>query len=285
MPRPDVAIVIGRPEDSPVGEEVATLARGSGFDFIEKATHEEAANLFVTDEHLGSGCAVMLLCSQCVVHDSLPNVVKALKRQRPDSGKIVVYAQYEWSGVVALDCIEAGAYDFLVPDSDRAELSWHITRAFHGESAYPVYTAATGLLPGAQVFIATRYDYDGRQHFNLGIAVALEHLELKPKLGLDEMGTEYIWQKIQGQIEASKLVIANISQYGGKGVSRYVTREEQYARSKNVPVLLIRCADPRKGGNEPVPANLKGRDWWDYYTCADLALKLYFGLRPCMKKA
>jgi hypothetical protein len=283
MPRTKVAIVIGGPADHPVREEVASLAKGSGFDYIERATHEEAADLLDADQHLGSDHAIMLLCSQCVANVSLPNAVTALKLKRPDSGSIVVYAQDEWSGALALDCIKAKADDFLVPNYSLAELARHIAAAFHRKQAYAVYKGVAGLAPGDIVFIAMPYDYDGYQHHDSGIAVALEHLRLKPQLALDEMRTENIWQKIRRQIKASKLVIANISRYGGKGVSPSVTQEEQYARGKNVPVLLIRCADPRKGGRKPGPANLKVHEWWDYYTCADLALKLYFGLRPCMK--
>jgi hypothetical protein len=283
MPRPDVAIVIGSPEDHPVREEVATLAKGNGFEFIEKATYEEAAALFVAESHLRPGRAVMLLCSQCVAHDSLPNAVKALKPKRPASGRIVVYAQDEWSGVVALDCIDAKAKDFLVPNYSLVELERHITCAFQGKSAYDVYNGVTGLSRGDKVFIAMPYNFDGKRHYDWGISIALKHLKLTPKLASDELGTEDLWKKIRRQIKMSKLVIANISQYERKGVNPNVTQEAQYARDKGVPVLFIRCADPRKGGRKPVPTNLKGLEWWDYHTCADLALKLYFGLLPCLK--
>jgi hypothetical protein len=222
----------------------------------------------------------MLLCSQCVVHDSLLNITTALTGHRPGSGRVVIYAQDEWSGELALACIQAGANDYLVPNYSLADLARHITCAFQGKSPYAIYKGVTKLAPGDQVFVAMPYDYDGLQQYDLGVAVALRYLKLNPVLASDELRTDFLRVEVHRQIDDSRLLIANISQYNRKGVNPNVAEEAQYAEDKGIPRLLIRCLDPLKGGRKQVPADLQGILRLDYHTCADLALKLYFGLSP-----
>ncbi|MGA2269625.1 MAG: hypothetical protein ABSH44_14255 [Bryobacteraceae bacterium] len=288
MSHPDLAIVIGSPADHPIREEVERLAKGSGFEFVEKATHHEAADLLSAEPQLGSGRAFILLCSQCVVHDSLPNAVTVLRARRPDTGRVVVYAQDEWAGDVALNCIHAGAYDYLVPGYILSELSRHIIWAFqggtpHAESPYTVYEGVSGLATDAKVFIAMPYNYDGFQHYHLGVSVALTHLGLKPVLASGTMRPTFLRTEVHRLIDQCKLVIANVSQYSREGVNANVIEEAQYAEDKGIPVLQIRCRDPRKGGRKTDIADRLGLLRLDYYACADLAVKLYFGIMPCLQ--
>jgi hypothetical protein len=120
----------------------------------------------------------------------------------------------------------------------------------------------------------------------MGIELALRGLKLNPELASDRLTPHVsLWGDVCQKIEYSKFLIANISQYGRRGVNPNVTQEAAHAEVKGIPVLFVQCINSQRVGSKTPPANLKERVRWEYRTCADLALKLHYGFKPCMTKS
>ena len=275
LSNPKAAIVVDGAPDHPVTDIVQELAKANGFYFSREDSRRAASQVLHKSPKLGSQTVFLLLCTEGLTESSIADAVANLKDQRPDAARIVVYAQDgEWSGSLALDCIEAGACDFLVRTSyDRPQLMDRFSRALLGLPAYPRFRNVASLTRGSSVFIVTPFAPDARQDCNSGISIALKRLGIDPFLADYELRPSFLQGSICEQIKERKLVIANISQYGG-AANANVYFEIGYTRGQEIPVLLV-----RHRSQEKVPSDLQGVEYLEYDTCADLALRLYFGLR------
>ena len=284
---PKVAIIIGTVPDDPVKEIVKELAKVNNFFLLDDGidTPENAMDCLRSLPDLGADRAFMLLCSESIGDDAIAESTAELHALRGNAGQIIIYAlSVEWGGQLALDCIEAGARDYLVRGSyDPDQLRDRIRSAMEGVApAHAEYRSATvDIAPYSinipkHVFVITPFGPPlARDDYHDGIVVALERLNIPHLRADEERRSTFLHSKIRGQIDNSILVIANISKYG-RSANPNVYFEIGYAIGQDKPYILVR----RKNERGVLPSDIQGIEYLEYLNSADLALKLFFGLKP-----
>lgn len=270
------AITIGGSTDDPIKEIVQDLALAYNLAFFTLGEPREALELLRESPYLGSDRAIILLYSETAGSSSIQQWITEFYELREDSARIIVYAlSEEWSGQLALDCIKAGAYDYLIRGGyDYEQLRDRIRRAIEDKPVYPAYSTATTFLEEkGYAFVSTPYYLPAaRDDYLSGILVALENLGI-PVIRADDERLG-LYEKLLGHIDGSTFVIVNMSQYG-RSINANVYFELGYAIGREKPVIVVRRPSRRR-----IPSDLEGIEYVEYVNSADLALKLYFGLRP-----
>lgn len=203
------------------------------------------------------------------------NIVAAVKALRKlcAHAEITVCAYDEHSsGRLALDCLHAGARDFFSAGMMANQLIHRIDAACSGASAYG--SLGLKLPPGATAFISTPYAIGANEDVR-AIEEAVRDAGLSPGVSMKEPKLGDLTSKISGEINSSELVIANCTVYGRSGHNPNVYHEVGFARGRKKHVVYV-----MRIGAQALPATLAGRFFFEYYTSADLAVQIYFSLRP-----
>lgn len=276
---PKVAIVIGTSVDDPVGEIARKVAVRDRFFYQEVSKPADAINLLQESPDLGSDRAFILLSSEAVEDSSLEQCISDLCALREGRTQILIYAlKIEWSGQLALDCIKAGACDYLVRGSyNTQQLEERIVCAIQQKAPYPPYDHLPRVKKNSYVFIITPFELPfARNDYDHGIFVALNSLGVDHRRADEVRHTMSQLSSVCMEIDQSGLVIANISRYKhSPNANVYFEIGYAMARTRQVPVILIQRAEEKR-----VPSNINGIEALKYINSADLALKLHFGLKP-----
>jgi hypothetical protein len=288
MTNPRIAAIIGKRPAGTSGPEIfEEVATGSAFRCLPmRSTGEEFALVtYQVLRHLrqprfGEKQAVFLLCVGKNDADIL-EIVQLLTNQRRHA-RVIVYADSELdSGAGAIRCVHhtggATAADYLVRDRTpenqvREQLMKHF--AVKPVSPYPKLEWNGRPLTGRHVFIATPYHPFAINDCYDGIVPALDGADLTYMISRDEVTSTSVLHKVQSHIDSSQLVIVNLTQYHGFGPSMNVYFELGYALGRKIPVALV-----ARAGTAQVASNIAGAQIIEYYSRADLALRLYFGLK------
>jgi hypothetical protein len=123
------------------------------------------------------------------------------------------------------------------------------------------------LAEGSPVRLLLPYTVNARDEFQRGILPALAALGRQP-LPLDSSNPG------QPELDASGLVLADVSSYRPGGVDPWVLATATSALRGGRFVLLV-----RRAGSAALPPELEALEPLEYNCCAELALRLYFGLR------
>ena len=247
-----------------------------------------------------------------VIFGGLPNskILKGIEKirveqaERQQSARMVVCAtDGEEVGPFALDCIEAGACDYLVTSAlDRVKLEQRLMPAFHSGDPYVAYPAFRSLdgLRALSVFVVTPFAPPAMQDYYSGLKVAFERLGIAEQTADQEPLYTFLLKSIFKQINDSNIVVGNISSYG-LAPNANVYLELGYAMATGKKVILVKrkpqlwtWGSPRirsehkvgKGSSrvapsvgDGIPSDIQGIERLEYVNCADLALRLYFGFR------
>ena len=272
---PRAAIAVGVLPDDPVKEAVEELAGFYGFKFYSFDALEGANEYIDSSTDMGTDRMFVLLCTKNLSEGLIEQHIAELIAVR-ESVQIVVYdLSGERSGDSVLDCIKAGAYDYLVYGSyEYEELKEQIKLAMRKRPSHPPFKKVPRVEAGSYVFIATPYMYqDARDDYNDGITAALERLNISYLTANEEYWPSSLQGKVCEQIVGSTLVIANITRYG-RCNNANVYLEIGYSMGKGKPVILVKGAKRHK-----IPSDIQGLEYLEYSNPAELALKLYFGLK------
>jgi hypothetical protein len=280
-----VAIIIGTSADDPVREIAKEVARRDKFLHVEVSELTKAIRLLQKSPLLGSAKTFILLSSEAVIDSSMEQSIARLCALREGRTQILIYAlEIELSGKLALDCIKAGACDYLLRGSydtrHLQQLEEHIVWAIQQETPYPPYNHLPLVEKNSYAFIVTPFGpLPARNDYIYGIVMALNSLEVSHRRADEVRHTMSQLSSVCMQIDQSGLIIANISQYGlSANANVYFEIGYAMARRKEVPVILI-----RRAGEKRAPSNINGIQVLDYTNSADLALKLHFGLKPLIE--
>jgi len=276
-PNPNLAVVLGAPKEDPITEIVAAYCQRRFFYYaksVRKAS--ELIQLLKREPDLGKRRSLVVLCSGSARY-SLTQSIRRIKKQRPKAARIVIYATgLEEDGRFALDCIQAGACDYLVPGSyDVNQLQERLTLALESDTEYSPYPPFENLrsVRRLSVFVVTPFAALAADDYRSGIMVALKRLKIPYQRADDERLFTFLLSGICRQIDNHTVVICNISPFG-RAPNPNVFLETGYAVATKKAVILAQRASNRK-----VPSDLQGLERLEYVNCADLTLKLYFGLR------
>lgn len=176
------------------------------------------------------------------------------------------------AGRLALDCLHAGARDFFSAGMTANRLVHRIGAACSGEPAYG--SLGLKLAPGSRVFISTPYAIGANEDVQ-GIEEAVRDAGLSPLISRKEPKLDDITSKISGEINGSELVIANCTVYDRSGHNPNIYHEVGFARGRKKQVMYV-----MRIGGQPLPVTLGAKVFFDYHASADLAVQIYFSLRP-----
>jgi hypothetical protein len=289
MADPRIAAIIGRIDAAAVGPGIfEELAIGRGLRCIPTRSGDEAFTLLpreilrqLRQSHLGAQLALFFLCADRNNTEIL-EIVQRLKKERAHA-KVIVYADSTLdSGALAIQCVHqpagGGACDYFVRDKSSPTLIREsLIKHFSHNHVYAYPSLRSGLPPvgqGNQAFIATPYHDLAVTDCYDGIVPALDALGLKSLISKEEVTSTSVLQKVQGHIDASQLVIVNLTEYLGFGPSMNVYFELGYALGRNVPVILV-----ARAGTTKVASNLAGGQLVEYHSRSELAMRLYFGFK------
>jgi hypothetical protein len=253
---------------------------GAGFGFVKKILPRDALRVLELKPSQGSERTLVLLCTRRA-DVRIAETVAAFRRLRKKA-EIIVYADdAHWSGELAISCLQKGARDFLVQGTHDEILERQIGLAKHGLPAYGSYRGEgnqTLAIARGQAFIAMPYSPSrAYEDWHCGLVPALKALGMKPFISTDERSTDPLPLTVQRQVWESRLFIENVSQYG-RPDSPNVSLELGLAVGRGIPYIIIQCAD-----DKDTYADIRGRELLRYYSCADLAVQLHYGLRNCIR--
>ena len=269
-----VAVIGAEPGDV-IEEVAANVAKRAGAEFSLFDLPDDMIDRLTEDPDLGFTKTLAILCTTFAGRSVLTSIRKLRQARKTRSRVIVRATLVEESGDFALDCIAAGACDYLVRGSYRErELEARLARVLRatGQCAEHAKFRELEGLRAIAVFIATPYSLRGRDDYENGISAALGRLSIPHLLSTDEKLFRLIIDNVSRQIDDSTVVIANISSYG-ESWNPNVFLEIGYSINAKKRIILIQRDDDLT----PLPADILGKFPVKYTNCADLALQLYFG--------
>jgi hypothetical protein len=270
---PNACILIGNTEDNAIRTPVQLMAVAGHFAFIDSPEVESAVQRLKNYEQFGSRRTWIVLCTNALP-GGIEQWIRELRRLRRTVARILVYAtDAETSGEFAIDCMEAGACDFLVHGSyTPSQLEERVVSAFYRQKRFPVYKHLADL-KGQRIFTITPFGSEAKKEYYAGVEPALNRLQVVHMLADEERHNKSLQQSIHDQIDESTIVIANITPYGNL-VNGNVLYETGYAKAMKKKLILLF----RKNSGD-VPADLAEDLRLEYINSADLALNLRYGLR------
>jgi hypothetical protein len=270
---PTVAIAVGGESTCEAVRVFEDQTVAADFEFGHVDLARDALRKLEEWPTLGSKRTLVLLCTQRADHET-PSVVAAFVAARPHAEILVHAHAARWSGQSAMKCLLAKARDYFVAGVHDRIVARQIGLAITERPAYGSYTGTItrGKVFGAMPFTTLKHERD----WTFGIVPAMEALDMQPYRSTDELTMSPVPTLVQRQIEASALVIANVSRYGG-GANANVSQEIGLAQGRR-PCLLVQQHDEKK-----IDTNLRGLQLLRYHDCADLAVQLYVGLRACIR--
>lgn len=201
----------------------------------------------------------------------IPGFVADLRRVHHDLEVLVCADERFADAEIAIACLEARAFDFFVIGTDDAVLHEQIRKAKEKLSPYVPYPYR---ISKGKVLVITESNPEALHVYKHGILPVLNRLSLQPICSdPNEMTSLSV---IEEHLKDRVLLIANISQYNGKNPEIALVLD--CAARQKIPVILAHRAEH---GYEPTAG--AAAEIVKYYSCVDLAMRLFIGLRECIR--
>jgi len=175
------------------------------------------------------------------------------------------------SGWLAMHCLNQGARDFFNSSSMPRTLAIRsVEYALKGRAPYPKFNVE--IVPGSRVFVSTPYP-EAEADIS-AIEEAINFAGYTPHVSRETHPPAELYTKVTNEICDSQLVVANCTAYSRSDHNANVFLEVGFALAKGIPVIFF-----RRVGSPPLPSLVRGKMCPEYYTPADLAVQLYYGLK------
>lgn len=225
-----VAVLVGKPLNRSATLEAEVRARAIEQPFLGAilrhaeihrwqvlplASPDDAIENLTNSPGLGSQSVFIFLDSECFTTEIAPHVRQLCGMRQ--HVRLVVYAKTkEDDGVLEVDCLRAGARDFVVRGLPAKTIEGRLVEAIGARERNRSYQEIEPFGAREYIFVITPFGHKQNRDYESAISYGLSELGIPHIRGDDIRTPGDLMTKLEDAITQSRLVIANITSYEGK---------------------------------------------------------------------